>query len=218
MKVRLLAPLSLALLNCAKAPTHAPGPGASDPLPIQIEAATVLRVGSSTTLSVSPSPHGVARSYAWRSTGGRISGEGAVVLFTAPENVDSVRVNVEVKENDGTTWAGATTIIVFKQWAILVDACDDLRSWFFGAPYSDRLVLPYTVAIEQPIFQPNESGFMTAYDPAPACVTYQIHPKDWDPARFGAFTRIIDFLIAQDVTFTTPSDYEQITHKMVGGR
>ncbi len=346
MKIRLLVLSSLALLSCAEAPTQVPGPGAGDPLPIQIEAVTVLRAGSNTTLAVDPSPDDATSSYAWRSTGGRISGEGSTVLFTAPEDADSVRVNVEVKEKDGTTWAGATTIIVFRQWVILkaddfryapagtispgwrrfidfveerkirtsigligieiergdsafaamihhlasnprfefwnhgydhllnvtdeaghtvsefrgtsyehqlehmqrtqtlardrcgivlhafgapgnafdsntaraIDACDDLRIWFFGAPYSDRLVLPYTVAIEQPIFQPNESGFMTAYDPAPPCVTYQIHPKDWDPARFDAFTRIIDFLIAQDVTFTTPSDFERISHQMAGGR
>jgi peptidoglycan/xylan/chitin deacetylase (PgdA/CDA1 family) len=392
VKIRLLVLLSLALLHCAEAPTQAPAPEVAGTTSVEVEGLKVLRVGSTTPLSIDPSSEGWPEnfkpapavdeaagtspgegsrgvhttmvepthpiappqaggptrpvSYAWQASAGRISGHGASVTFTAPDHPDTVNVVVLVKESDGTTMTGATTIIVFQQWVILkaddfryapagtispgwrrfidfvesrkirasigligveiergdgafadtihdlasnpriefwnhgydhllnvtddaghtvsefrgtsyehqlehmqrtqtlarercgivlhafgapgnafdsntaraVDACDDLRIWFFGAPYSNKLVLPYTVAIEQPIFQPSESGFMAAYDPAPPCATYQIHPKDWDPARFAAFTRIIDFLIARDVTFTTPSDFEQISQKMVGGR
>jgi hypothetical protein len=52
-----------------------------------------------------------------------------------------------------------------------INACDDIRVWFFGSSSSEKLVLRRTIEIEQPIFHPDEEGFITAYDPTPPCVT-----------------------------------------------
>jgi len=90
-----------------------------------------------------------------------------------------------------------------------LDACPDIRIWLFGPEESGKLVLPRTIPIEQPIFNPDFAAFLTAYDPEPPFAVYQIHPKDWDETRFGEFARIVDFLLDQEVTFVTPSELER---------
>lgn len=91
-----------------------------------------------------------------------------------------------------------------------LDACEEITVWLIGGSGSHKFVLPHTINIEDPIFEPNVQAFEAAYDPAPKAVVYQIHPKDWSQERFDAFRTIVDFLVAKEVTFTTPSAYARI--------
>lgn len=91
----------------------------------------------------------------------------------------------------------------------------EIRVWLFGRPPSLKLVLNHTIDIETPIFHPSYTSFVQHYDPEPVYAVYQIHPKDWSMESFREFTEIVDFLIIQGVTFTTPSAYERIVRRPI---
>ena len=39
------------------------------------------------------------------------------------------------------------------------------------------------------------------------CFVLQGHPNQWDDARFAEFVKLVEYLQAQGVTFTTPYEY-----------
>ena len=64
------------------------------------------------------------------------------------------------------------------------------------------------VNIEYPVHAPDFEKFKTGYDTykSESVLIIQGHPRSWveNPERFEEFKKIIDFLILEEVTFTTP--------------
>jgi peptidoglycan/xylan/chitin deacetylase (PgdA/CDA1 family) len=85
--------------------------------------------------------------------------------------------------------------------------------WFYHPPKdytSSKIVIQRVIELEKPIFAPNLENFRSSYaalDPALTSIAMQGHPANWNDERWGQFTAIIDFLIAQGCTFITPSEY-----------
>jgi hypothetical protein len=61
--------------------------------------------------------------------------------------------------------------------------------------------------IEFPYGYPIYEKFINNYLPKEKLLTFQIHPNMWDDEKFNIFTKIIEFLESQNVTFLTPSEY-----------
>jgi peptidoglycan/xylan/chitin deacetylase (PgdA/CDA1 family) len=65
------------------------------------------------------------------------------------------------------------------------------------------------VSIERAVGEPDFNWFLKGYAQKPdtECFVLQGHPNTWDDAKFAEVTKIIDFLIAQNAVFMTPSEY-----------
>lgn len=92
----------------------------------------------------------------------------------------------------------------------VVDIDPDLFIWFFGDPESVKLVFKRSGEIEFPTPNANFEEFRTRYDANRSLYVYQIHPNKWNEAQFSEFEKILEFLIAQNVTFLTPTQYYRI--------
>ncbi len=91
-------------------------------------------------------------------------------------------------------------------------AVPDISIWLYGASGAGKIVFPKGTGVENPSFNPVFDYFRQLYDPAAALLTLQIHPGGWDDARWMEFEKVIDFLVAQGATFTTPSGYYGMLH------
>ncbi len=92
----------------------------------------------------------------------------------------------------------------------VIDESPDIFVWFFGDPGSRKMVLRRSGEIEFPTPHPSFYEFRRRYDPSRELYIYQIHPKDWNDAEFREFEQILDFLIANKVTFITPTRYYRL--------
>lgn len=84
----------------------------------------------------------------------------------------------------------------------------------FGYPpdthYFQGIVLPQRINLEYPTHNPDFNSFLVEYKKLgdiPFLSYLQGHPNSWDDKRWNEFVKIIDFLIAENVKFITPSEY-----------
>lgn len=96
---------------------------------------------------------------------------------------------------------------------IAVESCPDILIWFFGDPNSSTIVLKRSGEIEFPTPNANFEEFSKRYDPHRFCYVYQIHPNKWNDEQFAEFTKILDFLVQQQVTFINPTEYYMVIKK-----
>lgn len=93
-----------------------------------------------------------------------------------------------------------------------VESVKDIDVWFGGNSTSPSLLTP-TITISD---MENGTGnisfenFLTDYDPNLKLVVFQFHPRQWNESQLGEFKQIIAYLISQEVTFVTPSEYLRI--------
>ncbi|PTM12781.1 MAG: hypothetical protein DA408_09240 [Bacteroidetes bacterium] len=93
----------------------------------------------------------------------------------------------------------------------------DIKVWLYketAAP-TDKFLLPRisAVNIEYPVHQPDFAQFKAGYDQfkSEPVLVIQGHPRSWvaDASRFQEFQKIVLFLKAAGVVFTTPYAYYQ---------
>lgn len=100
--------------------------------------------------------------------------------------------------------------------AIAIDSIPIIKNWFYKETdhHSTKIVYPRisSVNIEYPVHKPNFKQFLKGYleNQNQEIITIQGHPRSWisDPNRMIEFKKIIDYLVDQGVTFTTPNDLE----------
>jgi peptidoglycan/xylan/chitin deacetylase (PgdA/CDA1 family) len=103
--------------------------------------------------------------------------------------------------------------------AKVLNEVPEIKVWLYGNDKnpSGKIVLDrvYPVNIENPLFLPSLDKFVEGYNKYPKREYFVIqgHAAKWDEARFEQFTKIVDFLIAQNAIFITPSEYAQIKAK-----
>jgi peptidoglycan/xylan/chitin deacetylase (PgdA/CDA1 family) len=91
----------------------------------------------------------------------------------------------------------------------------DIKVWMFKETTlpSNKFILNRIkeVNIEYPVHVPDLEKFKAGYDryKAETVLVIQGHPRSWveKPERFEAFQKIIEFLIQEEVIFTTPYDF-----------
>lgn len=97
----------------------------------------------------------------------------------------------------------------------------DLKVFLYGKPEQasavpNLLILDRTqMNIENPLFVPNAQRIEHDYKILAAtrdCITIQGHPDMWDEARFEEFQKLVNYLMAQGATFTTPFEYYLSKH------
>ncbi len=85
----------------------------------------------------------------------------------------------------------------------------EMQTWFFGLNSSRIMSLSRWLNLEVATGVLDYDTFVAAY-PAQRQRPYLVlqgHPGAWDEANFITFTRIVDFLISDGVSFMTPSSY-----------
>ena len=108
----------------------------------------------------------------------------------------------------GAHWSGTTD-----ETEKAVQAVPEIKVWLCGpkAPkFYKRLSLPWTIALEDPIFVPDLTRFKAAYEKSGAAepvLCLQGHADQWDEARWGEFVKIVEFLQSKGCRFMTPSEY-----------
>jgi len=95
----------------------------------------------------------------------------------------------------------------------LIDEQTNIKVWLYGDPTSSKFVLHRSTEIEYPIRNPDFSEFIKHYNPTSEYHVFQLHPDTWDNNKFNQFTQIIDYMIAQGVTFTTHYAYWEMKNK-----
>ncbi len=89
-----------------------------------------------------------------------------------------------------------------------VAAAEDIKVWFFGPdPTPGKLILKTQGVVEEPIHHPNFQIFIQKYEAGQDYLVLQVHPHRWAEAGFDEFSRIIDHLIEEGVTFIRPYEY-----------
>ena len=89
----------------------------------------------------------------------------------------------------------------------------EIKVWYFGLEDSAKLVIKRVSEIEFPTHYPDYQKFIENYDPESPYLALQIHPNSWDENHFNEFKKIIDYLIAEKVTFINPYEYYQLVHQ-----
>jgi hypothetical protein len=79
---------------------------------IEVEPVRKLASGSWQIVCIASDPDGDEISYGWSASGGEISGEGAVVTWTAPDSAGSYDITVTVTDGRGGEVMGDVTIVV----------------------------------------------------------------------------------------------------------
>ena len=69
----------------------------------------------------------------------------------------------------------------------------------------------WQVRLERPLFKPNFESFVSGYAKYPNREYFMLqgHPAHWSNEAFAEFARIIDFLVAQNAVFMTPTEAAQ---------
>jgi len=88
-----------------------------------------------------------------------------------------------------------------------LDEIEEIKVWYYGLLGSSKLVLNRTNEIEITTFNPNYQKFIENYSSGSEYLALQIHPNAWDKNQFSEFEKILDFLIANKVTFMNPYEY-----------
>jgi len=108
----------------------------------------------------------------------------------------------------GPHWSGTT-----EETEKALQANEDVKVWLCGpkaSKYYKKLSLPWVIALENPIFEPNFEKFKAAYEKMPAgqqVLALQGHSDQWNPQRWAEFVKIVEFLKAKGCKFMTPSEY-----------
>ncbi len=96
----------------------------------------------------------------------------------------------------------------------------DIRVWLYGNPADSagKTILDRDpqVNIEHPIFVPNFEKFAAGYAASSASRRYYViegHPAQWNDTQFAEFERIIDFLVAHDARFVTPTELADLLQR-----
>lgn len=95
--------------------------------------------------------------------------------------------------------------------ARVLEDVKDIKIWFFGDSNSSKLVLKRDYNLESYSQVPDNQQFFKRYKPNIQYIILQLHPDTWDEQQFEQFKQAIDFLIKQNVTFVTPSEYRSLT-------
>jgi L-ascorbate metabolism protein UlaG (beta-lactamase superfamily)/peptidoglycan/xylan/chitin deacetylase (PgdA/CDA1 family) len=108
----------------------------------------------------------------------------------------------------GAHWSNTT-----EETEKAVQAVDSLKIWLCGpkdSKFYKRLSIPWTIAMEDPIFVPDPVKFKAAYDASGAAepvLCLQGHADQWDDERWDGFTKIVEFLKSKGCRFMTPTEY-----------
>jgi L-ascorbate metabolism protein UlaG (beta-lactamase superfamily)/peptidoglycan/xylan/chitin deacetylase (PgdA/CDA1 family) len=108
----------------------------------------------------------------------------------------------------GAHWSGTTD-----ETEKAVQAAAEIKIWLCGpkdSKFYKRLSVPWTIALEDPIFVPDLAKFKAAYEKSGAAepvLCLQGHADQWDEARWGEFVKIVEFLKSKGCRFMTPSEY-----------
>lgn len=79
---------------------------------IEVSYPVIYPLGYSEIKCVASDPQGDGMKYTWSSTGGKLSGEGATVRWTAPADYGDYHVMVVVRDNQGNSIEGTATVSV----------------------------------------------------------------------------------------------------------
>jgi L-ascorbate metabolism protein UlaG (beta-lactamase superfamily)/peptidoglycan/xylan/chitin deacetylase (PgdA/CDA1 family) len=108
----------------------------------------------------------------------------------------------------GAHWTGTT-----EETEKAVQAVDSLKFWLCGpkdSKFYKRLSVPWTIAMEDPIFVPDPVKFKAAYEASGATesvLCLQGHADQWDDERWAGFVKIVEFLKSKGCRFMTPAEY-----------
>jgi peptidoglycan/xylan/chitin deacetylase (PgdA/CDA1 family) len=108
----------------------------------------------------------------------------------------------------GAHWSGTT-----EETEKAVQAVPDLKIWLCGpekSKFFKRTSIPWTIALEDPIFVPDPVKFKAAYEATGAAapvLCLQGHADQWDDARWEGFVKIVEFLKSKGCRFMTPTEY-----------
>ena len=94
----------------------------------------------------------------------------------------------------------------------VIEECDDIMVLFFGSDNFSKLDLKRFSSIEYPTHNPDFQKFQLNYDAEKPYQVFQGHPNSWDEQRFTEFTKIIDFLVQNEVTFINPYEYYRLVN------
>jgi peptidoglycan/xylan/chitin deacetylase (PgdA/CDA1 family) len=112
---------------------------------------------------------------------------------------------------------GAPFNITDASTTTLINASPDFSCWFFGpSTGSNKLVFVRAGEIESSTGVPSYSRFLATYGPTRQVVVLQHHPyvqtfRD----GFVEFNQILDYLVAQKVTFVQPTEYQRLIQEGV---
>lgn len=79
-----------------------------------------------------------------------------------------------------------------------------------NAQHYKGIVFPHLIDLEYPVHNPDFNSFIAEYKKMgeTTFLSYlQGHPNSWDDKRWEEFVKIIEFLITENITFITPSEY-----------
>ena len=108
----------------------------------------------------------------------------------------------------GAHWSGTT-----EETEKAVQAVPEIKIWLCGpkeSKFYKRLSVPWTIAMEDPIFVPDPEKFKAAYEKSGAAepvLCLQGHADQWDDERWAGFVKIVEFLKSKGCRFMTPSEY-----------
>jgi hypothetical protein len=106
-----------------------------------------------------------------------------------------------------------STAVDATTYAVLETIPEITMVWFYGPPAgvkTSKFVFERKINIEVPLFVPNPADVRTRYEKYGHDLPYialQGHPNQWDDQRFTDFTTIVQYLVDQGCSFTTPSEF-----------
>jgi peptidoglycan/xylan/chitin deacetylase (PgdA/CDA1 family) len=112
----------------------------------------------------------------------------------------------------GAHWSGTTD-----ETEKAVQAVSSIKFWLCGpkdSKFYKRLSVPWTIAMEDPIFVPDLEKFKAAYEKSGAAepvLCLQGHADQWDDERWAGFVKIVEFLQSKGCRFVTPSEYLKLS-------
>jgi len=89
----------------------------------------------------------------------------------------------------------------------------DIKFWYYGNENSNKLVFPRRIRVETSTGVADYDKFIADSRVNDDILTLEIHPACWDdPNRYEEFKKVIDYLMAKDVTFMTGYEYYKMIH------
>ena len=110
---------------------------------LEAEAEWIAPLGSQQVTCNASDPDGDELSYEWSTTGGDISGTGAVVSWTAPQEAGTYDVTVVVNDGQGGNDTGLVSLNVVPP---IPPVIEDLIVTAIGHPYLKKITTGYRVA------------------------------------------------------------------------
>jgi peptidoglycan/xylan/chitin deacetylase (PgdA/CDA1 family) len=96
---------------------------------------------------------------------------------------------------------------------IALGRVEELKIWYYGPENSGKMVVERTTEIEYPVLHPKFESFLKNYRSEHEYISLQVHPNAWDNSQFTEFEQMVEFLISQGATFSTPWDYYRMPRK-----